>query len=189
MGSPAGNGFCGAAAGLQWERRDASEAPDSKRRDCGAGFSLRLFLGRERRPVCGRGPGRRRSPVPAWRQALLGVGRSPGLPGGAEVVPLGSGARTRRRPAQPRGGYAQGEGVPQDYREAAKWYRAAAEQGDTNAQYFLGEMYANGRGVSRDRREAMKWLDMAGNAPVGAQRSRLDDADESDLRNSVQPGR
>ena len=77
------------------------------------------------------------------------------------------------------GMYAQGEGVPQDYREAAKWYRAAAEQGDTNAQYFLGEMYANGRGVSRDRREAMKWLDMAGHAPVGAMRHRLDDADEA----------
>ena len=87
------------------------------------------------------------------------------------------------------GMYAQGEGVPQDYREAAKWYRAAAEQGDTNAQYFLGEMYANGRGVSRDRREAMKWLDMAGNAPVGTMRSRLDDADEGAHRNSVQPGR
>ncbi len=31
-----------------------------------------------------------------------------------------------------------GEGVPQDYAEAAKWYRLAAEQGNVKAQFKLG---------------------------------------------------
>ena len=34
--------------------------------------------------------------------------------------------------------YANGEGVAQDYEEAVKWYRLAAEQGDTQAQSGLG---------------------------------------------------
>jgi uncharacterized protein len=33
--------------------------------------------------------------------------------------------------------YAHGEGVPQDYAEAVKWFRRAAEQGDAHAQYNL----------------------------------------------------
>ena len=57
--------------------------------------------------------------------------------------------------------YANGEGVPQDYKEAMKWYRLAAEQGDAFAQYALGDMYANGQGVSQDEGEAMKWFRMA----------------------------
>jgi Sel1 repeat len=39
--------------------------------------------------------------------------------------------------------YAEGESVPQDYGEAAKWYRLAAEQGMVEAQYELGRMYLN----------------------------------------------
>ena len=34
--------------------------------------------------------------------------------------------------------YAQGRGMPQDFGEAAKWYRKAAEQGDALAQFNLG---------------------------------------------------
>ena len=37
--------------------------------------------------------------------------------------------------------YDNGDGVPQDYKEAVKWYRLAAEQGDASAQYNLGLMY------------------------------------------------
>jgi len=46
--------------------------------------------------------------------------------------------------------YANGEGVIQDYKQAVKWYRKAAEQGDATAQYNLGVMYDNGRGVPKD---------------------------------------
>jgi TPR repeat protein len=43
--------------------------------------------------------------------------------------------------------YRSGQGVPQDYTEAAKWYRKAAEQGDTEAQYNLGLAYTKGLGA------------------------------------------
>jgi TPR repeat protein len=47
--------------------------------------------------------------------------------------------------------------VPQDYKEAAKWYRMAAEQGHAWAQYNLGGMYLRGQGVPQDYKEAAKW--------------------------------
>ena len=56
---------------------------------------------------------------------------------------------------------ANGEGVPEDDREAVKWYRKAAEQGDALAQNNLGLMYANGEGVPEDDREAVKWYQRA----------------------------
>ena len=43
--------------------------------------------------------------------------------------------------------YATGQGVPQDYAEAARWYRKAADQGYSVAQNNLAVFYANGRGV------------------------------------------
>jgi TPR repeat protein len=57
--------------------------------------------------------------------------------------------------------YARGEGVPKDYREAAKWNRLAVEQGNAFAQDRLGVMYAYGIGVPQDHREAVKWYRLA----------------------------
>ena len=57
--------------------------------------------------------------------------------------------------------YDNGEGVPQDYAEAVKWYRLAAEQGHAKAQYNLGLMYDNGEGVPQDYAEAVKWYRLA----------------------------
>ncbi len=51
--------------------------------------------------------------------------------------------------------------MPQDYAEAAKWYRLAADQGDTGGQYNLGLMYARGQGVPQDDTEAVKWYRLA----------------------------
>jgi TPR repeat protein len=53
--------------------------------------------------------------------------------------------------------YENGVGVDQSYAEAARWYRAAAEQGDAIAQRHLAEMYYTARGVPQDFREAYKW--------------------------------
>jgi len=53
--------------------------------------------------------------------------------------------------------YELGMGVPQDYREAVRWYRAAAEQGYASAQYQLGEEYYDGEGVPQDYQEAVRW--------------------------------
>jgi TPR repeat protein len=54
-----------------------------------------------------------------------------------------------------------GDGVPQDYVEAVKWFRIAAERGHAKAQHNLAFMYENGQGVSQDYAEAAKWYHMA----------------------------
>jgi TPR repeat protein len=54
--------------------------------------------------------------------------------------------------------YELGQGAPQDYTEAVKWYRKAAEQGDASGQSSLGAMYSNGQGVPQDDKEAVKWF-------------------------------
>ena len=57
--------------------------------------------------------------------------------------------------------YDNGEGVPQDDREAVKWYRLAAEQGLARAQLKLGSMYQKGEGAPKDHKEATKWYRLA----------------------------
>ena len=52
--------------------------------------------------------------------------------------------------------YRRGDGVPQDYKEAARWYTLAANQGDVDARYNLALMYENGEGVSQDYKEAVR---------------------------------
>ncbi len=59
--------------------------------------------------------------------------------------------------------YDLGWGVPQDYAEAVKWYRLAANQGDAEAQANLGRMYEFGQGVPQNYAEAMKWVRLAVN--------------------------
>ena len=51
--------------------------------------------------------------------------------------------------------------MKQDDIEAAKWYRKAAEQDQTDAQNNLGVSYAFGTGVVKDYIEGYKWLDLA----------------------------
>jgi hypothetical protein len=53
--------------------------------------------------------------------------------------------------------YRNGHGVTQDYAEAMKWYRKAAEQGDSHAQCMLAYMHYEGHGAPQDYTEAMKW--------------------------------
>jgi hypothetical protein len=58
--------------------------------------------------------------------------------------------------------YFGGKGIPQDYQEAMRWYRLAAEhvQGrewQAIAQFSLGQMYDLGLGVPQDYREAVRW--------------------------------
>ena len=57
--------------------------------------------------------------------------------------------------------YSSGQGVPQDFAEAARWYRKAADQGLAEAQANLGDLYFKGRGVTQDNAEAHMWLSIA----------------------------
>jgi len=72
--------------------------------------------------------------------------------------------------------YSSGQGVSRDYGEAVKWFRMAAEQGHSEAQFALGLMYQRGQGVSRDRIQAHIWFNLAamkGNADAVKQRDSL----------------
>lgn len=54
--------------------------------------------------------------------------------------------------------YYDGAGVPQDYVEAVKWYRQAAERGFAPSQFNLAHCYARGLGVAPDYfNQAKKW--------------------------------
>ena len=50
-----------------------------------------------------------------------------------------------------------GNGLPRDYMKALMWFRKAADQGDSSAQFNLGVMYGNGDGMSQDKTLAMMW--------------------------------
>ena len=60
--------------------------------------------------------------------------------------------------------YSQGKGVKQDYKEADKWLRKAAEQGLAEAKYNLGQVIYNQGFLAKDRavqfraEEAVKWF-------------------------------
>ncbi len=51
--------------------------------------------------------------------------------------------------------------MPQDYREAVKWYRRAANQGYARAKILLAAMYVVGKGVLEDYVEAYAWMILA----------------------------
>ena len=53
--------------------------------------------------------------------------------------------------------YESALGIRQSYEEAVRWYRAAAEQGLSIAQRFLGDMYDSGKGVPLNYTEASEW--------------------------------
>jgi uncharacterized protein len=78
-----------------------------------------------------------------------------------EIAELRKKAEAGDAEAQNNLGYAydKGEGVPQDYVEAFKWFRKAAEQRDTTALHNLGYAYAHG--VHKDLKEAIKLYRLA----------------------------
>lgn len=64
----------------------------------------------------------------------------------------------------------------EDYAEAVRWYRLAADQGYTNAQYNLGLMYELGRGVLQDNVTAHMWYNIGaanGNKLGGTNRDNI----------------
>lgn len=64
--------------------------------------------------------------------------------------------------------YYQGQGVSQDFDEAAKWYAKSAAQGYAEAEYNLGVVYDKGRGVPKDPAKALVWYRKAAAQAVGA---------------------
>lgn len=54
--------------------------------------------------------------------------------------------------------HTNGEGVPEDDRQAAYWFQKSARQGNPQSQYHLGILYANGAGVPEDDPQAVYWF-------------------------------
>jgi hypothetical protein len=72
--------------------------------------------------------------------------------------------------------YDFGWGVKKDGKEAVKWYRKSAEQGNATAQLNLGMCYVKGDGVPQDYVEASKWYNLAaaqGDKKAGQYRDNL----------------
>ncbi len=55
--------------------------------------------------------------------------------------------------------YAEGDGVIQNDKEAAKWFALAAKQGLAEAQYQYGLALLKGRGVVQDYKAAFDWIE------------------------------
>ena len=69
--------------------------------------------------------------------------------------------------------FQNGIGLPQDDKEAVKWFQLAAEQGLAKAQYNLGIMYFKGRGVIQHYKEAVKWYRLAAEQGLAEAQSNL----------------
>jgi TPR repeat protein len=59
-----------------------------------------------------------------------------------------------------------------NYEEAVKFFRIAAETGDSRAQHCLGVMLSKGQGVKKNYEESFKWLNLA--AKQGFSQAKLD---------------
>ena len=57
--------------------------------------------------------------------------------------------------------YKDGDGVPQDYAEAVRWFRLAAEQGYASGQKALAAKYVLGEGVPVDYVLSYMWFNLA----------------------------
>jgi TPR repeat protein len=57
--------------------------------------------------------------------------------------------------------FAEGQGVPLDYKQAAYWYGLAATNGNSEGQADLGELYQAGQGVKRDLTNAARLFTQA----------------------------
>ena len=55
--------------------------------------------------------------------------------------------------------YAEGDGVIQNDKEAARWFALAAKQGLAEAQYQYGLVLLQGRGVVQDYKTAFSWIE------------------------------
>ena len=55
--------------------------------------------------------------------------------------------------------YAEGDGVIQNDKEAARWFALAAQQGLAEAQYQYGLALLEGKGVVQDYRSAFRWIE------------------------------
>jgi len=54
--------------------------------------------------------------------------------------------------------YIQGNDVPKNPSEAARWFRLAAKQGNAEAAFYLGRAFSTGEGVLKNPEFAYAWF-------------------------------
>ena len=62
--------------------------------------------------------------------------------------------------------YKDGLGVPQDYKEAVRWYLKSAEKQNFGAFDTLGDTYRDGLGVNKDNVYAYRWFQIGEVSPM-----------------------
>ena len=65
--------------------------------------------------------------------------------------------------------------MKEDKKEALKWIRKAAEQGDMDAQFLLGVCYSGYEGIPENKTEAVKWFRAAAGQGSEEAQAVLDD--------------
>ena len=83
--------------------------------------------------------------------------------------------------------YATGEGLKRDAKEATKWFRLAAVQGDMVAMDNLGYAHLNGDGVARSTTEAIAWYIKAAEQGYGPSQISLSDIYAGDSKEANLP--
>jgi TPR repeat protein len=63
--------------------------------------------------------------------------------------------------------------IKKNYKEALKWFRISAEQGDADAQFTLGTLYDKDKNYPQDYKEAVKWYTKAAEQGNESARSSL----------------
>lgn len=51
--------------------------------------------------------------------------------------------------------------IEQSYEKAREWYKKAAEQGNSDAQFKLANIYEEGQGVQQSFEKAVEWYEKA----------------------------
>jgi len=100
------------------------------------------------------------SPAPKWEDSV-----PPYIPSGLSETERENWTQAVQGNAQAQAHvgwmYDTGTGVSQNFTEAAKWYRKAADQGNAEAQNHLGCLYWNGSGTPKNATEAGQWWQKA----------------------------
>jgi localization factor PodJL len=116
-----------------------------------------------------------KAPAPASPQASTQAGNPSGAPQLFAPAPKGGPVPTLDRVTQlANSGNAiaetilglkelDGDGVPANPADAAKWLERAAQQGQAVAQYRLGSVYERGQGVTANAATAVRWYQLAAN--------------------------
>jgi hypothetical protein len=107
-----------------------------------------------------------REPVPQRQPSAQGPASSSSASPSFDIAGLTARAESGDARAQFDLGwkYHEGDGIPQDYEQAARWLRRAADQGLLTAQVRLGNLFEWGHGVPEDPLTAAAWYQRAADA-------------------------